>query len=395
MSEINFEREVEKAQMELSNSPMADGLEPETQEQLRQIESLAQMNPEFANSEEYKDLVTALKGQSVQADEEEDEEEDDEDEEGEDDDSEEEEEVDDIFGILKTPKKAKEIKLNFEPQKEMVDFISSKYGVKDVSKFFSSVETWRGQAQEGAEIKKDFDALAADLQAMPSDIRLAVQLWADGKDHTTAFTQANQRLDFSVDFRNQDTENLVQHYLGEQYDELLSELEDGDITESEFNSRIKLLGGSTKRLFNEDKQALESEREDFVQRQKSEFQNMKKSALLSVENLGKAYPDFSKSEISKIRNILVDGKIDSLFANADGSYNDDAAELVAYAMYGKKMLESVKKVAQRKGESMANQKIVDTSPKSLRKQKSSGPSQGYDAKAVGHLSGVFKNDPYA
>jgi hypothetical protein len=122
---------------------------------------------------------------------------------------------------------------------------------------------------------------------------------------------------------------------------------------------------------------------------------MKKSALVSVENLSKAYPNFSKTEVARIRNILVEGKIDNLFTKADGSYNDDAAELVAYAMYGKKMLESVKKMAERRGESKANQRIVDTSAKQMRKQKVSGETQGFNMKEVQHLSSMFKNDPYA
>ena len=387
----NFEQEFENASQDLMNQPVVDDLGPEMQEQLRQIEALASMDPSFASSKEYQDLVNSLVKSSDQASEEEDE--DDE----EDDDSEEDEEdekVDDIFGIMSTPKKAKEFKLNFEPPKEMIDLISSKFGVKDPSKFFSSVDTWRSQAQEGSEIRKEYDALTNDLQAMPQDIRMMVQMWANGEDYTKALN-SSERLDFSDDFKNQTSESLVQHYFGEQYDELISEFEDGDISESEFDNRIKLLASSTKRLFNEDKQALEKEREEFMDRQKSEFQNMKKTALLSVDNLGKAYPDFSKSEISKIRGLLVEGKVDNLFMNADGTYKEDAAELVAYAMYGKKMLDSVKKVAKRQGESEANQKIVDSSPKQLRKLKSSSGSTGLNKEAVGHLSGVFRPDPYA
>ena len=202
-------------------------------------------------------------------------------------------------------------------------------------------------------------------------------------------------MDFSSDFSRQDPENLVQHYLSEQYDELLERLENGKIDDDEFEDRLKMLAGSTKRMFNTDKQALDEEREQFTQRQKNEFQMTKKSALLSVENLSKAYPNFSKTEVAKIRNILVEGKIDNLFTKADGSYNEDAAELVAYAVYGKKMLESVKKVAERRGESKANQRIVDTSSKQLRKQKVSGNDQNFSSKEVQHLSSMFKNDPYA
>jgi hypothetical protein len=386
--DTNFEKEVERVSGELSNAPALEQLEPEMQEQLRQVEALAAMDPSFANSTEYKDLMASMRQASVQADEEEEEEEEEED------DSDESTDIDDIFGIMATPKKGKEIKLNFEAPKEMIDLISSKFGVSDASKFFSSVDTWRNQAQEGSEVKKEYEALTADLQAMPSDIRMAVQLWANGEDHTTAFT-SSQRLDFSGDYKGQDPESLVQHYFGEQYDELTTSLEDGDISESEFDNSVRLLANSTKRLFAEDKQALEKEREEFNNRQKNEFQNLKKTALLSVENLSKAYPSFSKSEVAKIRTILVEGKAENLFVNADGTYKEDAAELVAYAMYGKKMLESVKKIAERQGESKANQKIVDSSPTALRKNKAAAPQQGAFAKEAGHLSGLFKGDPYA
>lgn len=360
---------------------------PEMEDQIRQIEALASMDASFANSQEYKDLMAAKEQISSQSSETDDEEE-------EEDENEEDEDVDDIFGITKESKVEKEVELTFEPTKEMKKFIESKYGVKDVAKFFSSADTWRNQAQEVTETKRELELLTADLQAMPPEIRQAVSLWANGDDYTRAFNQ-NERLDFSSDFSRQDPENLVQHYLSEQYDELLERLENGKINDEEFEDRLNMLAGSTKRMFNTDKQALDEEREQFTQRQKNEFQMTKKSALLSVENLSKAYPNFSKTEVAKIRNILVEGKIDNLFTKADGSYNEDAAELVAYAVYGKKMLESVKKVAERRGESKANQRIVDTSSKQLRKQKVSGNDQNFSSKEVQHLSSMFKNDPYA
>ena len=363
---------------------------PEMEDQIRQIEALASMDAAFANSQEYKDLMAATRGtnsQSSETDEDEDENYEDEDDDSEDED-------DDIFGVTKQTKVEKEVQLTFEPTKDMQKFIESKYGVKDVAKFFSSADTWRNQAQESSELKRELDLLTSDLQAMPVEIRQAVTMWANGQDYTAAFNQS-QRLDFSSDFTRQDPENLVQHYLSEQYDELLERLENGKIDEDDFDDRIKLLAGSTKRMFNSDKEALDNERDQFTQRQKEEFQAMKKSALVSVENLSKAYPNFSKTEIAKIRNVLVEGKIDNLFTKADGSYNDDAAELVAYAMYGKKMLESIKKGAERRGESKANQRIVDTSAKQIRKQKVSGETQGFNMKEVQHLSSMFRNDPYA
>lgn len=388
MGDNIFDREVENASEELAGSVDFNQLDlsPEMEDQLRQVEALAQMDPSFANSKEYKDLMTAVADSQQASDDDDDDDESSEDEE-------EEAEDGDIFGITKQ-KKDKGPVLNFQPQKELIDFMNSHYGIKDAEKFFSSVDTWRNQAQEGSEVRKEYEALSSDLQAMPPEIKMAVQLWANGDDYMSAF-EMSQRLDFSDVWENQNPEGLVQQYFPEEYNELMNLFDKGDIDEEDYEDKMILLAKTTKRVFTEDKKALELEREEFINRQKNESQMMRKSALLSVENLSKAYPNFSKSEINKIRNILVEGKVDNLFVNSDGSYNEEAAELVAYAMYGKKMLESVKKIAERQGESKANQRIVDSSPKAIKKQKGTGGNQPMNLQGVGHLNGLFKNDPYA
>jgi hypothetical protein len=388
----NFEQEFEAAASQLEGQEEYGDLNltPEMEEQIRQIESLAKFDEEFANSQEYQDLMASLRsGQAASSGEEEEYEEEEEDE-----DEEEDDDSDDVFGITKPTKSVKEVKINFQPPAEMVNMLSSKYGMKDAGKFFTSVDTWRNQAQEGVEIKKEYEALTSDLQALPPEVRMSIELWANGDDYTRAFSM-QQRLDFESNFGEQEVEGLVQHYLPEQYADLNSALDKGKIDDDEFEERLTMLAASTKRLFNDDKKALEEQREQYVNKQRNHHQNLKKTASLSVENLSKTYPNFSKSEVSKIRNVLVDGKIEQMFYNSDGTYNDNAAELVAYAMYGKKMMESVMKVAERKGESRANQKIVDSSPKTIRRQKSSNETRGLGMDAVGHLNGVFRGDPYA
>ena len=394
MSE-EFEKEVELASESVNiqsqeNEDTGDVITPEMQDQVRQLESLAKMDPDFANSDEYKDLMSSVEGaKEVGSNDEEEEEE----EEGALE-VEEEEEKDDVFGIKRSKKKAKEFSVDFEIPLEMEEMISSKFGMKDASKFFSSVDTWRNQAQEGAEASKEYDALSSDLQALPHEIKESIQLWANGADYTEAFN-SNLRLDFSDDFKNQDRENLVQHYLEDEYNELVDKYNDDKLNDDEFEDRVELLARTTKRMFNQDKDSVEKEREEFAQKQRSEHESLKKSASLSVKNLKEEYPDFSRSEIGKIQNLLANGRVDELFLNPDGSYKDDAAEILAYAMYGKKMLKSVSSKAERRGESKANLKTVDSSPKSVRRQKSSDQQRGANLDAVGHLSSAFKKDPYA
>jgi len=391
MSE-EFEKEVElvseglESQEADSTAPLEE-LTSEMQDQVRQLESLAKMDPEFANSDEYKDLMNSLdKEEEIVGDNEDDE------------DEYEEEEVedneDDTFGISKAKRKSKEFNVDFNVPDEMIDMISSKFGIEDPSKFFNSVDTWRSQAQEGAESSKEYEALSSDLQAMPYEIKAAIQMWANGDDYSEAFN-TNQRLDFSDSFREQDAENLVQHYLEEEYNELVDMYNDDKLDDEEFDDRIDLLARTTKRMFNQDVEAQERERENFVLNQQEEYQKQKDSAILSVENLGKAYPNFSRSEMSKIKRVLVDGSLENIFINKEGEYKEDAAELLAYAMYGKKLLNEAEGKAERKGESKANLRTVDSSPKNMKRQKTSDQKRGKNLDAVGHLSSAFKKDPYA
>jgi len=395
MSE-QFEKEVELASeglesQEANSAAPLEELTSEMQDQVRQLESLAKMDPDFANSDEYKDLMSSLDREEESVG-------DNEDDEDEYEDEEEEEEVEDnegdTFGISKTSKKSKEFNVDFDLPAEMIDMISSKFGVKDPSKFFNSVDTWRTQAQEGSEASKEYEALSTDLQAMPHEIKAAIQMWANGDDYSEAFN-TNQRLDFSDSFRDQDAENLVQHYLEEEYNELVDMYNDDKLDDEDFEDRIELLARTTKRMFNQDVEAQETERENFVLRQQEEYQKQKDSAILSVENLGKAYPNFSRSEMSKIKRVLVDRSLEDIFIDKEGEYKEDAAELLAYAMYGKKLLNEAEVKAERKGESKANLRTVDSSPKNMKRQKTSDQKRGKNLDAVGHLSSAFKKDPYA
>jgi hypothetical protein len=405
-----FDDEVEKASEELNlqeEEGNVDDVPAEIEAQIGQVEDLLRLDPSFKDTQDYKDLMAKIEemesGQAEDEYEDDEYEDDDDDEEydeeyeedeDEEDDEDDDEELDDPFGILSKPKKQKPVKLDFEVQDEMAEFISSKYGVEDPEKFFESVNTWRHQAQEGAESSKQLEALATDIQSLPPDIRQTITLWADGEDYTRVFTN-NERLDFESDFDNQYVDSLVQHYLPEEYEELIDSLDNDDIDEDEFEDKLTLLARSTKKLFTNEKKALEDERAQYFERQQQSSELLKKSALSSVESLSKSFPNFSKSELDKVRQVLVEDRVDDLFYNADGTYTEAAAEMVANAMFAGKVRDTLQKMAERQGESKANQRIVDSSPKSVRKQKASAGKAGVNTKAVQHLSGVFKGDPYA
>jgi hypothetical protein len=419
MADDIFEGVVEDASNEIQDTQGqmdTSALPAELQEQYSNIQSLVEMNPDVVESEEYKDLIAKIDSynSSQASDEDEDEYEDDEDDEDyededsedededeyeddedEDEDEDEEDEITDVFGVTAKAPKQKKVKVPFEVQEEMSEFISSKYGIEDPGKFFESVNTWRSQAQEGSEVKKSFDALTSDIQSLPPDLRESIVRWADGEDYTSPFTQEG-RLDFSSDFDDQYVSQLVEHYLPEEFENLVDEYESSeDMTEEEFEDKMTLLARSTRKLFTQEKKAIVENRVQYEEQQENFNKNLKQSALDSVESLSKAFPNFSKSELNKVRNYLVEGKVDSLFYSTDGTYTDVAAEMVANALFGGKMRETIEKLAKRRGESEANIKNVDSSPKTIRKRKSAQTGK-VNVKAVQHLSNVVSSDdPYS
>ena len=389
----NLEKEAEKVLSELQNQEAETsqvGIEDEGLQ--RQIDYFSQLDPKFKESQEYKDLIASASGQAPSNEEDEDLGDDEDEEENE---EEEEEDDSDVFGLSKSTKKNKEVKIDFEVPKEMKSLVKSKYGIEDVEKFFGSVDTWRNQAQEKTELQKSYDTLLDDLGSMPKEIKDVVNAWANGDDFTSYF-QPDKRLNYDESFDKQDPNRLVQHYLKDEYDELQNDLDAGDISQAEYDKQLRLLSRTTKRFFNDEKNSIEKERERIEATEKGRFQAVKQSATLSVDSLTKKYPNFSKNELGKIRSTLIEGKIDDLFMNEDGTYNEEAAERLAYALYGNKIVESAKGKAKRQGESEANMKIVDSSAKTIRKQKSSQGNDRPDLSAVAHLTGMsaFKNDPY-
>jgi fused signal recognition particle receptor len=405
-----FENELEKASEEVRESHQEisrEDLTPEMAANLGQIEDLVAMDPTFAESQEYKDLMTQLEqdaSQQADASEEEFEEyledeeleeylEDEVEDEIEDEVEDEIEDANDVFGVFNSKKK-KKVEINFEIPEEMEDMLSSKYGIEDPSTFFSSVDTWRSQAQEGAEAQKKYDAIAADIQNLPPDLRNSISLWADGEDYASPFVNG-ERLDFEADFKDQDIESLVQHYLPEEYNDLVDDWETDELTEEELEDKLNLLARTTRKMFTDEKQALETERAQYMERQQNAHKLLKESALGSVETLSKSYPNFRKAELNKVRNILVEGKVDDYLYNPDGTYTEEAAELVANMLFGGKIRDSLVKKAKLQGESEANQKIVDSSPKRIKKSKGAAQKGGLNPKAVEHLTPVFDKDPYS
>jgi hypothetical protein len=374
-----------------------EGLEDRTPEEIEadimQIESLAATYPEIREMPEYQNLLEAaerVKGEELIDDEEEyDEEEYDEEEY---DEEEYDEDEDDIFG-LSSGVEADD--LEFEIDEEMANYITSHYGLENVETFFNTVDTWRNQSQEGAKAKSELDDLTEGLSALPKELKAAIHAYANAEDYIAAFNSTGARLNYDEPYSKQDKEVVLQHYFGDKLSSLKERLEDGDIDDIDYEERVDLLFDSGHKLFEQDKKMMTERRAELMREQEDLEENLRSSALSSVEQLKEKFPNFSRSEMQRIRQRLVDGDIESLFYNEDGTFNEDAAERLAFSMYGSKVFDNLIQKAEMRGQSQANEKIVKRGNKSPRSRKGQRSVQNQEAMgAVSHLNSQFKDDPY-
>lgn len=308
----------------------------------------------------------------------------------------EEEEQSNPFGI-KTSKGKKKSKVpSFETSDEALEYMKKKYSVKDPSKFFESVDKWRNQSQKASEFENNYDELVEGLGSLPQPIKDAIDAYANAQDYREAFNHSTPSIDFSKDADDLDKEVLVSHYFKAKVERQKKKVDDGELYPEEYDEYIEDLYDSAERLFKSDKKDWERERVDYIRQEEERSEALKNSAINSVDSLKNKYPNFSSNELRKIRTSLVDGGLENLFYDKDGYFKQDAAEKVALALYGDKLIQSFIKEAESKSESKANANIVARGKKKMVGSKYKGGANKTQANnAIGHLSGQFNKDPYS
>jgi len=369
------------------------------------IMSMAETDPSIKELPEYQAMVEEMKtidesktqvksedgepgdeGKELEEDEQEEEEE-----ESDSDVSSEKSEGDDPFNLNKKKGKSK---YKFKDEKEVVDLIKKK-GFKEVPTFFESVDKWRNDSQKFVEVQEKNEQIEQGLSSLPTPIKNAIQAYSNSEDWRSAFQSSTTNVDFAADFKDNNKEEIVKHYFKDKYTKLKTKLDEDVYDEEEYNERIEDFYDSSERLFDSDKQAIEQRRAEIIDKQSRESEEFKTSAISSVKALKEKYPDFSSSQLQKIRQTLINRTTDSLFVD-DNKYSIDAAERVGLALFGREILEAREVKAKRAGGNESKEEYFERGNKKM-KAKGSQQSQNDNAanNAAKHLQGQFKKDPYS
>lgn len=309
---------------------------------------------------------------------------------------EEEEEVDDpkdAFGFLK--KSSKNDKPFIDVNPEVVAFVEKKYGIKEPKKFFESADKWRVDSQKLKEKEEELLDLQEGLGALPQQLALGIQLFSQGKDWTSAVKQ--ERIDFNKNFENHDSEKIVSYYHADKFKTLKNKYEKAEIDEATYKERLADYHDSSKRLYDSDKQSFETQRATMIRNAQDADKAVKESAVSSVEKLKETWPDFKPAQLQKIKQTLVNGDIIGLFKDKNGRYKESAAETLAFAEYGRQMMELLNDRAEKKGRTKATEEIVHRANSNVPGKKSNDANDNSQlSNATQHLEyGLPSKNPFA
>lgn len=196
--------------------------------------------------------------------------------------------------------------------------------------------------------KEKFDKLQEELSIIPTPLMMAMTASIQGKNWREELK--NIDIDYSVDFDKlpfEEQARITQRLLPD----LVLNIDDKE--SPTFKAQISL----GKVAFNNHIKTIEQEREANIERAQRKQTTFKLSIDESIKQLSEKYEEFkSEDNLGEIKKIFSEKKILGLFYDENGNIKKDAAETLAFALYGKNIIKRVKGVEATK---IANQKVAE------------------------------------
>ncbi len=291
----------------------------------------------------------------------------------EEDESEEEEEEDqpelkNKFGIkLEKKQDKKSAKLDIKSFDDLPSVLKTKYGqeIKDIKalpKFFETVDKWRSDSQSLEKVTKEKDNAIAVFEQLPPDLLDAIKMHYDGQDFRKAF-EGDAKIDFSKPVEKHKSKALVNAFFP-------GEFTDEDFEAEEVSRELKIAIKASEKEYNTEKSAREQRAKNHVENAKRKSEAYKASIAGSVSALKSAFPNMAEDVRADVEQTLSNsGALIGEFFNPDGTYKPHAAKMFMLAKHGEDLIEDLMAIAQRRGESSANEEIVKRAPKTPKDKK--------------------------
>jgi len=301
--------------------------------------------------------------------------------------------------------KSKSLGLSFN--EEVAEAIKKKYSIEDSDKFFNSVDTWRKDSQERADIEKQLNQVTDSIAGLPEGIVNMIEAYTSGNDWTSVAKDSFGGLDYTKSFESHNKEEMVKHYLGDFYNGLKEKLSNGDIDDTDFQESIINVHQAAKASYDNDKKSRTDAKLKIQSEQQEQLERLSNSAKTTTEHFRNENPIFGKKEyrskIDKISSDLDKGDVSKYFMEKDGSWRKDAAERLFFAVYGKDEGQKAIENAMKDAKSEGVKEVVDRGNKkpNVKSSQRQGTTEAdlakkiSDGTMIGSTTGMQSNNPFS
>jgi hypothetical protein len=255
--------------------------------------------------------------------------------------------------------KSKKSDVVIEKPEDILPIVNKKYGqnlkdIKDLPKFFESVDKFRTAAQKAEALEKEnlqFKQLWEE--ELPLEFVEAAKAHLEGKNYKEVLL-AGPKLNFSVPLEKQKVEDLVNEYFPGKFTK--EDFENMDDVSPALEIAITAAKDKFKdqqKQFNEKGASIRAKAEETLKAQQAAVSG-------SLQSLTQTFPDLDQKDVSAIQKALEGGprSVMSFFYDQNGLAKPEAAKALFLAMYGEEELQVAAEVAARQAESRVNEEIV-------------------------------------
>lgn len=293
--------------------------------------------------------------------------------------------------------KSQDIKIADE--EEAKKYVKDVYAIdienpEDWGKFFKATNGWRTDSQQQTELKEKYDGLISELGGLPQPIYEAIKEFGVAGNWQKAFMDSVGSLDMAKNFDAHSKEGVMKAYFPTE----LKEINASEAEADEKQKQIDKYYNSAQRLYDRDQEIFESQRVVAVEQSEQASATRKSSVDTSVSKLREAYPGFSDDMLNRVKGHLANNTLVSLFLNKDGSYKEDAAKSLAFALFGEQELQRKIEKVKRETKSKTTEEVVSRkNEEPPKKGTQEQPVKGEVKETVKKYTSLFQatEDPYA
>jgi hypothetical protein len=213
----------------------------------------------------------------------------------------------------------------------------------DLKTVFSEVEKLRGTSEELTKKEQELAFYKNYFASLPPEIAKVLSAYNDKKDYRSEMKSvATNPFDFNKSFgayRATEHKTFVDHYFPNQYT---------DESWEELDPKVQnAVIGAAETKYESDRQNFNTSKFDYSQKVDAYQNSLKTSIEESILEYRKGNPTIGEKEVEEIRKQMYGGLNQKLYTQ-EGTFRKEAAEVIAYATFGKQTVEALGKAAERK-----------------------------------------------